>query len=133
MVAFWKNLNQSTSFNNKTLSDCKKEGYQQLFQYTADTTKAYQLYKQPCTQMTITLQQESSKTNSTNMGDGNDLVAIEYQTLQYKEIKNVRAFSLESMFGQYGGFIGMFLGYSLLGIPELFGKAADGCKKMFAK
>ena len=67
------------------------------------------------------------------MGDTNDLVIIEYQTLQYKEIKNVRAFSLESMFGQYGGFIGMFLGYSLLGIPELFGNAADGCRKMFGK
>ena len=37
----------------------------------------------------------------------------------YEEIINVRDFGFESLWSGVGGFVGIFLGYSLLQIPDL--------------
>ena len=39
----------------------------------------------------------------------------------YQEIVNIQEFSFESFWSAVGGFLGMFLGYSLLQLPELLG------------
>ena len=39
----------------------------------------------------------------------------------YEEIQNTRSFDLESFVSGVGGFIGIFLGYSILQLPELIG------------
>ena len=40
----------------------------------------------------------------------------------YQEIVNVRDFGFESFWSGVGGFVGIFLGYSLLQIPDLLQK-----------
>ena len=37
----------------------------------------------------------------------------------YQEIENVRSFNFESFLAGVGGFVGMFLGYSVLQLPEM--------------
>ena len=51
-------------------------------------------------------------------------IKIEYITDGYKETINRRSFTILSLLSQIGGFIGMFLGYSLLHLPQLAGFAA---------
>ena len=46
-------------------------------------------------------------------------VKIIYTESFYQEIRNDRAFSFVSLFSTAGGYLGLFLGYSLLQIPEL--------------
>ena len=40
----------------------------------------------------------------------------------YKEIKKDRAFNIESFIGNVGGYIGLFLGFAIWSIPEMFSK-----------
>ena len=47
-------------------------------------------------------------------------LSVLYLTTEYQEIINVRDFDLNSMFAGIGGFVGMFLGYSLLQLVDLF-------------
>ena len=53
---------------------------------------------------------------------------IEYLTHSYRETANKMAFDMATLWSQIGGFIGMFLGYSLLQVPEL---AETWYKQMF--
>ena len=47
----------------------------------------------------------------------------------YQEIDNVRYFTLESCWSAIGGFVGIFVGYSLLQLPELFVKYCQWLNK----
>ena len=47
-------------------------------------------------------------------------VSVIYEKQTYREIRQVRAYSVQSLVGNVGGYIGLFVGYSLLQIPELF-------------
>ena len=51
------------------------------------------------------------------------LIQIKYAESTYQEIENVREFSFETFFAGIGGFVGIFLGYSMLQIPDLLGNA----------
>ena len=44
---------------------------------------------------------------------------------KYREIKEVKAFGLLSMFGNIGGYVGIFIGYALLSLPDIIEKAKD--------
>ena len=43
----------------------------------------------------------------------------------YREIREVKAFGLLSMFGNIGGYIGIFVGYALLNLPDVVEKLKD--------
>ena len=47
-------------------------------------------------------------------------VDIFYKELKYQSIKTNEAFSLGSMFGEIGGFLGLLLGASVLTVCEIF-------------
>ena len=47
-------------------------------------------------------------------------VSISYSTETYQEINNVRDYDLETLWSSIGGFIGIFIGYSLLQVADLF-------------
>ena len=47
-------------------------------------------------------------------------LTIPYATDTFQEIRNVKDFGFETLWSSAGGFVGIFLGYSLLQIPELF-------------
>ena len=47
------------------------------------------------------------------------LINFRYPEENYQEIENVRDFGFESFWSAVGGFIGIFMGYSMLQIPEL--------------
>ena len=52
-------------------------------------------------------------------------IVIRYTEDVYQKIENVEAISLLAFFAQWGGFVGIFLGYSFLQIPELITDARN--------
>ena len=42
-----------------------------------------------------------------------------------REIKEIKDFGFEDFISSLGGFIGIFLGYSMFQIPQLLGRSAD--------
>ena len=66
----------------------------------------------PCEEMTVS--------TSVDLQYGNDLnMNFQYRTDQYLEIKNKRDFGVTNLWSSVGGFVGIFLGYSLLQLPEI--------------
>ena len=45
-------------------------------------------------------------------------IGIYFVETKYREILSIRAFDLHSLFGNIGGYVGMFLGYALLCVPD---------------
>ena len=48
-----------------------------------------------------------------------------YEEADYEEVTNTRSFDFASFVSGVGGFIGIFLGYSILQVPELLGLLAS--------
>ena len=46
-------------------------------------------------------------------------ISLTYSSKEYQEIINVRGFDFDSMFSGIGGFVGIFLGYSILQVADL--------------
>ena len=78
-------------------------------------------YPAPCNQMEVfTKYDDWEETN-----DWNDArIVFLYHDSVYEEITNTKSFNLESFVSGVGGFIGIFLGYSILQFPELIGLLA---------
>ena len=66
----------------------------------------------PCEEMIVS--------TSVDLQYGNDLnMNFQYRTDQYLEITNKRDFGVTNLWSSIGGFVGIFLGYSLLQLPEI--------------
>ena len=53
--------------------------------------------------------------------DGNDpniTISILFVDESYREMLNIRAFDLHSLLGNIGGYVGIFIGYALLNLPD---------------
>ena len=59
-------------------------------------------------------------------------IKLSYMEYIYQETENVQDFSFESFFSSLGGFIGIFLGYSMMQIPELL-NGIPSCVKRLKK
>ena len=78
-----------------------------------------QLLTQPCDKMSISSSIEKGNTEAKFIGR---LLVLRFSYLneEYQEIVNSKDFGLQSFWSNIGGFIGIFLGYSLLQTPDLF-------------
>ena len=46
------------------------------------------------------------------------MVIVHFPNLKYRQIEHVQEYDLESLLGNIGGYIGLFLGYSLINFPK---------------
>ena len=77
-------------------------------------------YHSPCNQMEVFCKYDKEERN---LGDDRNVKFL-YADTVYEEIQNTKSFDLESFVSGVGGFIGIFLGYSILQLPELLGLVA---------
>ena len=77
--------------------------------------KVLDTYDPPCLDMTTSV----IFTRDSYQRSGKFVIKVLYTEKSYQEIKNIKAFSSETFWSTAGGYLGMFLGYSLLQIPEL--------------
>ena len=45
-------------------------------------------------------------------------ITINYLDSNYREIREIKAFNLQTLFGNIGGYVGIFIGYALLTLPD---------------
>ena len=50
---------------------------------------------------------------------------------EYKEIKYTRAFDIENLIGNVGGYIGLFLGFAIWQLPDTIEFIAKKCSALF--
>ena len=57
-------------------------------------------------------------------------MVLHRQTM-FREIKQIVAYDIDSLYGNIGGYMGLFLGYALLNLPTLFLILFGSIKKRF--
>ena len=72
-------------------------------------------YDEPCDHMKVSVGFDQHPV----LMDGYVLMELLYMETQYKETTNIREFGFESFWSSVGGFVGIFLGYSIMQIPQL--------------
>ena len=72
-------------------------------------------YLPPCTEMDILAKFDIEENNEWN----DPRIKFLYSDQVYEEIKNSKRIDFESFVSGVGGFIGIFLGYSILQIPDM--------------
>ena len=50
-------------------------------------------------------------------------IELSYKDLTYKEIKKVRAYGTQTLIGNAGGYLGLFVGYTLVSFPDMLKSA----------
>ena len=90
-------------------------------------SKVRKLFTRPCEEMVIVSyiqKQEGRKREESPTKQGQDFVSyLDFEFTQGSEklqvILNERDFGVESCWSGIGGFVGIFVGYSLMQLPEL--------------
>ena len=137
--AFFKRFSTNTTLpaEEVTKLECTKEQYLRFnknFIPDYNFGQIASMYLQPCSQIHYIVTSTDSLIDEKEVKDiyldlisstskklGKVEIKIEYAILEFRETKNYRAFGVLSLWSQIGGFIGIFLGYSLLQVPDLIG------------
>ena len=56
-------------------------------------------------------------------------ITINYNDSKYREIREIKAFTIYSLFGNIGGYVGIFIGYAFFHIPGILLKVRNGMSK----
>ena len=109
---YWQNgLHSNDSLRRCTKSSEMKEIYEEI----KNKEKVFNKYDQPCDYMEVSLGATQHSSSYENVV----LLELQYMKQNYQEIVNIRDFEFESFWSSVGGFVGIFLGYSLLRVPDL--------------
>ena len=104
---------------NYSLTDLCRTSNQlkNVYHHIKDPIGILKLYDPPCEVMKIPVQVKEAKLSGRKLPAMK--LTIKYTTEIYQEIQNYRDYNLDTLWSSVGGFIGIFLGYSLLQLPEL--------------
>ena len=75
----------------------------------------------PCLDMFNSIMMKEAVHNDIKLCKKCTYIKIEYLDKYYEEIKEIEDFTFEDFISGLGGFIGIFLGYSMLQVPQLLG------------
>lgn len=113
----------SFSFMDAAIPNCNttKQLQDIYHEYTTNnimnTYDVQSLYNPACNEMTLTA--TVGRTSNIYAAATDLHIQLRYLEEKYQEITNTRAFGLKSLWSGIGGFLGIFVGYSLLQTPEL--------------
>ena len=99
---------------NYSLTDLCRTSNQlkNVYHHIKDPIGILKLYDPPCEVMKIPVQVKEVKLSGRKLPAMK--LTIKYTTEIYQEIQNYRDYNLDTLWSSVGGFIGIFLGYSLL-------------------
>ena len=121
---YWKNLPASKQLTANHYNDCDHSHQYLNFSDLLFNQINLLEYEPSCTHCTLIgnmLSTDQTKNSNFSYVGFRIIYGSEY----YLEIKNLRAINLEDLWSQVGGVIGIFLGYSILQIPNfVFGLIA---------
>ena len=112
---YWKNY---ISIMNGTEECTSADKLREAYSYLADFKKTLDETDHPCDEMLI---QSIDSINYKPIPIPQDMsIAFHYTEKMYEEIQYTRAMGFESWLSNVGGFVGIFLGYSIMQIPDIF-------------
>ena len=111
---YWKTL---VTDNNNLKTCMTSYEMAEIFHYLKNKDEIMSLYDQPCNYMKVSVGALQQPYYFYYI-----LMELAYMDESYQEFINAREFGLESFWAGVGGFVGMFLGYSFLQIPDTLGK-----------
>ena len=124
LPAYWKEFYDPKT---ATLKDCNNfTQFSELNKFTFADTKL-QLEETesilaslptPCNEMEISVTSGSNRNNPNKTGENTVDIAFAYNMKTYQEIRNERDFGMESLWSCIGGYIGLFVGCSLLSLLD---------------
>ena len=107
---YWKSLaKQKRTICNTT------DVLEKIFKNISNTKGVLSKSRKPCYAMMIPLTVQKDTLEELNQLH----ISVLYSATEYEEINNFRDFDFDSMFSGIGGFVGIFLGYSLLQATEI--------------
>ena len=124
---YWSHLQGIAKLSTEMLRVCKTpEMLQNATNYVKHFKQVLGSYESPCVDMKsmVTFSRELDQLQR------QFLIKVVYPETVYQEIKNVRDFTFETFWSTAGGYLGFFLGYSLLQIPELLHGAPSYFRSM---
>ena len=123
---FWKAFYE---WQNSTFSTCKTPEQFQKVTKVLQRDEEQAGYTQPCAEMSVGVVQSEYKDNQlisqkhqegTSASDSGKLtIILKYPKSTYHEILNRREITFDSFWSSTGGFVGMFLGYSVMQVPQI--------------
>ena len=75
-------------------------------------------YPSPCQNIENLSYDYSEKSGADSRREPRFMVLVHFPNRKYRQITHVQEYDIESMVGNIGGYIGLFLGYSLLHFPQ---------------
>ena len=121
---YWQSFNLSQ--NNATFCN-SLEKMAEAFEAVTNIGQTMNRYVKPCDYMEVSLGADQLDTYLS----APDVVLMQfvYMKKQYQEVVNLREFGFNSCWSSIGGFVGIFIGYSLLNFPETLANFLIWCGK----
>ena len=116
-------MEMNTISNNQKYIECHStEQLQNVSRAIESYRSFFSNYEEPCVDMTamVIINKDVNQDHEKNFK-----IKITYTEDVYLEIENLKEFSFETFFSGVGGLIGIFLGYSILQIPEILCEIAN--------
>lgn len=106
-------------FDDQSIRICQNpEEYRNIYENINKLSQILSNITTPCNTMIVSMGVVSEPVKKEKVNY--QMISIVYSTSQYQEIINVKDFDFDSMFSAMGGFVGIFLGHSLLQFGDMF-------------
>ena len=86
----------------------------------------------PCTEI-AKLDVEYEESEDPTVPENTTRMNIYYRSNSYKEIRQMRAYTINMLVGNIGGFFGLLLGYAFVQLPGLLKSVISGINRCFYK
>ena len=103
------------------------EQFQKVYQALNNYKDTLRSYERPCVDMRVLVQEQLNEPLKNRHKEID--IKLTYNEGTYKEIINTRDFGMDSFWISVGGFVGLFLGYSISQIPDLIASVPDLFRK----
>ena len=105
----------------ETFQPCNQTQYAKMDEMGSGFIQAEELYTPPCIESNsiVTATEGTALISKKKAAEGRLTFELHYSSDIYRETVSVTAFDFATLWSQIGGFIGIFLGYSLMQVPEL--------------
>ena len=117
---FWKKTLQG----ELDLEECTtSKQLKEIYNYVNNQKEMLSNHESPCIDMysSFVRNWNARQSWSSKLAPNQAVITIMYKDKYYQEIQYLKAFDVEGFISNLGGFVGIFLGYSMMQLPDLLG------------
>ena len=115
-------------FDDAKYKECQShEQFQKAYQALSNYKDTLRSYERPCVDMRVLVREQLNEPLKNRHKEID--IKLTYNEGTYQEIINTRDFGMDSFWTSVGGFVGLFLGYSISQVPDLIASIPDLFRK----